>query len=562
MELVIGEETIWAERRWRELGAKTKVFVNGDGMDIYTFQRLLLSKLGIPLLNFPKGNPMSGQTWPELTFRMLLRHMYRQQRFWSGLADQQPEGEQHAVLMQFLGIAEPIFSKDYGELVRLKREVEALKAQRDQHKRMLDSLARELLSESGLTVGASEATLRAADERIKEEIKELQTKRLEVLAAAKEKAVSIDKRSEVERFGEQRAEVLVRLEQLRYKSKGTDDRIRDVRQYIQGIRDEVERLNRAADAGSVLADLKVTHCPACDQTVTAIPSDSEHCFLCHQALTNEPVVEGLGAVRLRFEFDRLVGELKEGEELLNVLERDSKKYVAEIQAALEQLRMLDNQLAPARDSVSALAQDEVSAIDMALGELNERQRHLGRIWNELGREKELTSKVVTAEQQIVPLQARIDELSRALDYGAAAAELENGMNEYLSAINLHRPGIWRHSSVAVDLSRSTCALRVGSRRWQSALGGTDTLYFIMAYHYGLLALSNKPKCNYPGLCIIDVPGEFSGELIEDKENFIVQPFIDLLTRDGYSGAQAIITGASFKGLSNVNRLQQSHVYVA
>jgi hypothetical protein len=45
-----------------------------------------------------------------------------------------------------------------------------------------------------------------------------------------------------------------------------------------------------------------------------------------------------------------------------------------------------------------------------------------------------------------------------------------------------------------------------------------------------------------------MPAEFAGELIVDKDNFIVQPFIELLAREEFSGAQMIITGASFAGL--------------
>jgi hypothetical protein len=100
------------------------------------------------------------------------------------------------------------------------------------------------------------------------------------------------------------------------------------------------------------------------------------------------------------------------------------------------------------------------------------------------------------------------------------------------------------------------------RRWHAVLGGTDTLYFLMAYQYGLLTLSDKPGRHYPGLSIIDVPGEFSGEAVEDKENFIVQPFIDLLGRDQYKGGQLLITGASFSGLKGAHRLQLTHVYTA
>jgi hypothetical protein len=136
------------------------------------------------------------------------------------------------------------------------------------------------------------------------------------------------------------------------------------------------------------------------------------------------------------------------------------------------------------------------------------------------------------------------------------------MNEYLNAINSIRPGSWKHNAVSVSLSRSKLEVRVGRRRWQSALGGTDTLYFLMAYHFGLLSLSNKDGRHYPGITIIDVPGEFSGEAIEDKENFIVQPFIDLVRTEDYAGTQVIITGASFKGLENVNRITLTNVHVA
>ena len=78
----------------------------------------------------------------------------------------------------------------------------------------------------------------------------------------------------------------------------------------------------------------------------------------------------------------------------------------------------------------------------------------------------------------------------------------------------------------------------------------------------MLTLGKIPQCHYPGLSIIDVPGEFSGEAVGDKENFIVEPFIELLDQDEYRGAQLIITGESFTGLEGVHRLPLNHVYVA
>jgi hypothetical protein len=57
--LLIGGEQFLVERRWKEAGAKTKLFVNGSAISPSDFQSLLLERLNIPSLHFPKGNPMS-----------------------------------------------------------------------------------------------------------------------------------------------------------------------------------------------------------------------------------------------------------------------------------------------------------------------------------------------------------------------------------------------------------------------------------------------------------------------------------------------------------------------
>ncbi|MFC1836263.1 hypothetical protein ACFL2Q_16345 [Thermodesulfobacteriota bacterium] len=521
-----------------------------------------MEKLAIPLLNFPKGNPMSGQTWPELSFRMLLRHVYRQQRFWSDLADKQPEGEQHACILQLLGLAENLFTEEYGQLVKLKMQAERLKARREQYRETLDELARDVLSRPGQTVGANETTIRNAENWLTGEIDKLRQRRVELISGVRDELISPDSREHVVRLSEERAAILVKHEELKRKADATTERIDEINRYRTDLADEIERLTRAEDAGSLLADLRITHCPACDQPVVNGPTDAEHCFLCHQDVSDGEFIEELGTVRLRFECDRLTGELKEADELLMVLRQDAKRLAIDIATAEESLRMLKNDLAPARQAVAALVQEDVSAIDMALGELNERQRHLGRISAALDLGQELTERILAIEREIEPLQVEVDEAVRSTDFNAAATHLEDGMNAYLGAINELRPGVWLHSSVAIDISRYSFAIRIGARRWQAVLGGTDTLYFLMAYHYGLLTVSNKSQCHYPGFSIIDVPGEFSGEEIGDKENFIVQPFIDLLTREEYEGAQLIITGASFEGLDDVNRQHLTHAYVA
>ncbi|MBU4278194.1 MAG: hypothetical protein KKC30_15745 [Proteobacteria bacterium] len=562
VELIIAGKTYLIERRWLELGAKNKVFVDGEGMPVKNYQDFLMQSLGIPLLHFPKGNPMSGRTWPELSFRMLLRHIYRRQRFWGGIADKQPDVEQHAVLMQFLGIAERIYTKEFGELINLKMQVERLKSRRDQYKETLDELAGDILSGPNLRVSSSVRTIKNAEERLSREVDSFRLRRLELLNNARDKVVSPEQRNWTIKLGEERASVLTKLEDLNMKYKAASARIAEMQGYRADVQDELERVSRAEDAGAVLADLKITNCPACDQSVSDTSEDPRKCFLCHQDMPDQPLIEELGTARIHFERDRLEGEIKETNELIGVLHSEKNRTVENIHVFEERLRKLNSQLAVSREAVSALVQDEVSSIDMTLGELNERQRQISRLADALKIGERLTDKIRQLEKLIEPLEAHISETVSSIDFERYASQLEDGMNLYLDKINQLRPNVWCHSRVSFDISQNRFNLRIGGRRWHAALGGTDTLYFLMAYHYGLLSLSSSPDCHYPGLSIIDLPGKFSGEPVKDKENFIVQPFIELLNENEFTGAQLIMTGESFAGLEQANRVELTRRYVS
>lgn len=560
--LRIGEALYRVERHWQESGAKTKVFIDGKGLNPSEFQEWLLQQLGVPLLHFPRGNPMSGQTWPELSFRMLLRHMYRQQRFWGDLADKQPEAEQVACVLQFLGVAERLYTEDYAQLIAKKMEIERLRGRRDQYNETLGDIARDILSEPSVSVTLTIAGVKKAKESVGAEIERLRENRIAMIEKARDTAVPPQERSRVSRLAERRAQLIAILEKTRRSMDESSERLSDLKTYSDDLTEELSRMNRAADAGSVLADLKITHCPACDQVVANDGVDHEHCFLCHQSVQAEPMLEELGSARLQFEQNRLNGELKETVELTGVLDRELAALVSEVKLREEELTTIEDELVPARSNVGALVQTEVSEIDMALGKAGERIRQIDRVLAALDLGKNLTEKISALQNEIGPLQDRVEAMIESIDFRAAASALEDGMNDYLNEVNSIRPGSWKHSAVTITLSRSKLDIRVGQRRWQQALGGTDTLYFLMAYQFGLLTLSDKDGAHYPGLSIIDLPGEFSGEEIEDKENFILQPFIDLVGSESYLGSQVIITGASFKGLEGVSRLALNEVHVS
>jgi predicted ATP-dependent endonuclease of OLD family len=48
-ELVIGEQTLNVERRWKEPGSKSKVFVDGEPLSPRDCRHVWLDQLGIPL---------------------------------------------------------------------------------------------------------------------------------------------------------------------------------------------------------------------------------------------------------------------------------------------------------------------------------------------------------------------------------------------------------------------------------------------------------------------------------------------------------------------------------
>jgi hypothetical protein len=115
-QLHVGERTILVERRWIADGSRSQVLLDGARFKVGDLQQLLLGGLQIPVLQYPQGNAYADRTWSALGWRSLLRHIYRRQEFWGSLVPQQPDSEQHACVLQFLGIAEYLLSDEYASL--------------------------------------------------------------------------------------------------------------------------------------------------------------------------------------------------------------------------------------------------------------------------------------------------------------------------------------------------------------------------------------------------------------------------------------------------------------
>jgi hypothetical protein len=73
-------------------------------------------------------------------------------------------------------------------------------------------------------------------------------------------------------------------------------------------------------------------------------------------------------------------------------------------------------------------------------------------------------------------------------------------------------------------------------------------------------LTKEAGTHYPGLVILDFPAEVNGVSIKDKENFALEPFIELLAMKGMELTQMIAAGSSFENLKGAHRVELTTVW--
>jgi hypothetical protein len=551
------------ERRWKQPGVKGKVFVDGDPIDSEDFQRFLLEKLNIPLVHFPKGNPYEERTWPELSWRIMLRQMYRQQRFWGDIADKQPESEQHACIMQFLGIAQYLFSEKSGELVQKRKQIWKLQGAREQYLSMLDEISREITDEKEIRVALTADSLDIAIARIQDEISAIQIRRDESLAKVRAQVgnqtdESDNGKSSLDRLGEDWTRLQAEKDECTNWLSKTDNRLSELQEYKSSLGSEMFRLERAKIAGSVFDGLKVTHCPVCDQAVDQNRKIDGHCFLCGQDWT--PSIESDNN-RLDLEITRLQEDQQEANELIKQLGGEMNERRKSLQRIEEEIELTDNRLSPIRKAVASILPPDLTIYDMEIGRLQEKARQLERIKATLSHYKALSDDIDRLKKEEEELKLIVDLESQKIHFELSAETLTEGMNTYLNKLVAAGNKLWSLPGVFANLKEKSFKFTVGGENWSTKLGGTLALYFLLSYHYGLLRLTTELESNYPGFMILDFPPTMEdGSTIRDKENFIIEPFVGLMKMPGMEATQAIITGAAFEDLQGVNRIELTKVW--
>jgi hypothetical protein len=66
---------------------------------------------------------------------------------------------------------------------------------------------------------------------------------------------------------------------------------------------------------------------------------------------------------------------------------------------------------------------------------------------------------------------------------------------------------------------------------------------------------------FPGFLMFDFPAKVEdGTTVADKENFLLEPFVELLKKKEMVGCQGIAAGRSFKDLRDVKRIEFTTIW--
>ena len=554
-----GDAQVVIERRWKEPGSKHKVYVDGRALSVDDFSAYFLPKLGIPVLHYPQGDPYSSRTWPVLSWRSLFRHIFRRQDIgWGGLVERQPEGDQHACILQFIGVAESLYSDDYGQLVNLRKERMELEARRQNYQATLNEIARDLLDVDGV-VSVTPSSISEGLDEIEKTIGGLREGKNEAFGSALEQQ-GTESASLLRERAEERAELAGQHSNLVRELRESERRLTSIGDYLNKVDDEKTRLERASVAGQVFSDIRITNCPACDQPIRGSNSGAERCFLCHREL---PLIgDDLDTARERVSVGilQLREETRESEQLQSDLQRRVEELRHLVRVTGERLAEVEADIERLRQPASTVFSERVSQMDVEIGRLEERRKQWRRIEDALKRREVISKQITELQQKIGTLDGRVEAKSAGVDLTAASDALVDGMNDYLGLLNRFRADAWTQSEIALSLRERQFRFTVGGEPWASRLGGTLTLYFLLAYQFGLLKLSNTEPFNYPGLAVLDMPAELPDIEVSDLENFAIEPFARLLEADHMADCQVIVAGSSFKDLSGANKIELTRVF--
>jgi hypothetical protein len=556
-----GEEYVF-ERRWKERGSIGKVFVNDVAVLCSDFSPFLLGLLDLPTIHVPSGNPYSARRWPHLSWRELYRHIYRRQESWSDIAARQPPSTQHSCLLYFLGIAEKLHSNLYSNLVDLNKEISGLEYSQKQIGKLLDQISAGIINDDEVGIFVTSESIRSAIKKLNVKIEDISMARnkiIEDLESQSMDSISLSQ-NEFDKLNSRIIELTNEKNEIQLSLSESLDKINELNKYMMSVEEEYARMQRTLEAGSVFGDIKITHCPACNQSITQHDEVST-CFLCKQE-THTNINNSAPNSRIEFEIAQLDVEKQEAHEIYNISLQEHAQRLEQstnINRLIEDARI---ELAPLIYSISKNIPPDLTIYDTEIG----RSREKISILEKIGQISEMNlltvEKVASLTLQRSLIESEIDQLQKSISFSEASKDISNYMNFYLNVdVRRSNAASWNQGQIIAEIKKNSFDFVAGEKSW-TKLGGTMLLYFLAAYNYSLLRLTFSDDYRYPGLTIIDMPAKFSDTQItrDQAEVRVITPFVKIKSQTGNSDYQVIITGSQFYGLENVNRIDLSNVW--
>jgi len=566
VELLLGARTVHLERRWGASEVQSMTWIDGVGHNHEEFADKFLKVLNWPLLRFPPGSPYAPKQWSRLSWRMLYRHIYRHENSWNDIAAKQPPPEQAACIMFLLGEGTQLYPPEYERMVNLEKELFSTKARRDQFESALQDVTREIVSLESASVALTPNAIESARKQLLKRKAELEEARSYLLSASETVVQAELNKEELARreLFEDASRQLASLRATRQSSQDTIavlvQRQRELEQHRQLVNEEVEKLQRSKDGQSVLADLRITHCPNCDQPVRrVVPDDS--CMLCLQPMTKHGTEFSIRG-RLDFEELQLKSELQELNELVEKLQNEAEQERRMLRHSDLDIQKFEQQLRPVQLQRIPFIPPELGLMERELGRTAERLDQLKRIEIALDQRSSLSNKVDKLNHEVSLLSSEVQRITAKVEYSKNSDLLADAMNDYLNKLNAGNGAKrWPGGRVSVMLGDRDTKITVNGHDWNSEVGGTYKCYLLAAYNYALLSITGVKGSLYPGFAVIDLPPNISdNRILSEQENYLVEPFIELLAEERMKETQLILTGHSYAALANVNRIECSQVF--
>jgi len=542
VRLSIGGKEFLIERRWKEYGMRSKVLVNDEPIPVSDFSSLFLTYLDIPLLHYPKGDPYSERTWPELSWRTLYRHVYRREHFWTDIADQQPIPDQHAAMAQFLGLASNFFPPEYGEMVNKRKQLFFLKAKKEQFTETLDQITNSLMNVIDGKVFATPEYINQKITELDVSINKLNEKREQIMERSSNTSADTD-------LIEDRMMLLQEYNRLKQQKNDLSDKRNKISELAKKVQLEEDKLLRGKRAGLLLKDIKITHCPACNQEVDFHEHEGV-CSLCNRAV-DRIINNNSGTERFDFEIKQLRSERQEANEIVQTLDSDLNTYEIYERRLLIRLKQIDEQIKPLKTRLGAAYGSELASIDMEMGRRSERVFFYNGLSSSIQQKNKITQAIDELNTEISQLEESLAHDKSEIKMEEASEAMENGMASYLTALASDR-NKWSEDRVYFDITNKSFNFIINGKKWSKKLGARMRCHFLLAYNYGLLTLSSQNKFNYPGITIIDLPPELRESYVIGDQNYIVAPFQELCNLN--NNTQLIITGHSFDSIEGVHKI--------